>query len=204
MTFYSIALTSLLVSSYLIADDDPVKQVKEFAKTIGGIEAPSCISCSSINQSIVTIQKINPKTREITFKNTDGKSTLYNAPAGMKNFNQLKIGDKVTTIVTISTDIQVTRGALENKSRVIKESLEKARQGMKPGVKFKKEVVDQAKVIDLDYTTKSVTLESMHGKLTITPNNIEHFRILRVGDIVDAITNKTIEINVTEPTISPK
>lgn len=204
MKLSSLALAALLSSSFLVADDNPVQQVKDFAKTVGGIEAPSCISCSSINRSVVTIQKINSKTREITFKNNEGKLTVYKAPASMKNFKQLKVGDQVTTTVTIETDIQVTRGALETKARVVKESLSKARLGLKPGVKFKKEVVNQAKVIDLDYTTKSVTLESMHGKLTITPHNIEHFRILRVGDIVDAITDKTIEINVTEPAVPLK
>lgn len=204
MKLFSVILTPILAASLALASDDPTKQVKEFTKTVAGIEAPSCITCSSITQSVVTIHKINKKTRDITFKNDKGEFTVYKAPMSMKNFNQLKVGDKVTTTVTIDTDIQVTRGALESKTRIVKESLTKARLGMKPGVKFKKEVVNQAKVVDLDYTTKSVTLESMHGKLTITPKNIEHFRILRVGDIVDAITDKTIEINVTEPTSSAK
>lgn len=199
MKLASIALSTLLISSFALAQNDPTAQVNEFAKTVGGIEAPSCINCSSIIQSMATVEKINKKTREITFKNESGKRSIFKAPTDVRNFNQLKVGDIVTTTVTTFTDIQVTRGALETKSRVIKESLSKARLGSKPGVKMKKVVVDQAKIIDLDYKTKSVTLESMHGMLTITPHNPEHFRILRVGDIVDAITERTVEINTTAP-----
>lgn len=196
-----LALSVALITSSLLANTDTTQQVTDFAKKVGGIEAPSCVNCSSITQSTATILKINKKTRAITFKNDAGKESVFTAPVEVRNFNQLKVGDIVTTTITIDTDIQVTKGALEEKTRTIKESIIKSKLGAKPGVKMKKVTVDQAKITDLNYKTKSVTLESMHGLLTITPRNPDHFRTLHVGDIVDAISSKSVEINVTAPKI---
>lgn len=193
------ALFVTLLGSALFANTDTTQNIAEFTKNVGGIEAPSCITCSSVTSTTATVQKINKKTREITFKNEAGNVSVFKAPSEVRNFDQLKVGDVAIMTITVDADIQVTRGARETKIRTTKESLTKARLGLKPGVKFKKETVDQAKIVDLDYKTKSVTLESMHGMLTITPRNVEHFRILRVGDIVDAISSKTVEINVVAP-----
>lgn len=194
-----IILSIALITTVLTASDDTAQQVTKFAKLVGGAEAPSCINCSSITKTTTTVQKINKKTRLITFRNESGKMSEFQAPIEVRNFDQIKVGDTVTVIITTDTDIQVTKGALEEKSRTVTESLSKARLGSKPGVKLKKITVDQAKISDIDYQTRSLTLESMHGSLTITPQNPDHFRILRVGDIVDAISTKTVEINVTSP-----
>jgi len=198
------ALFVALLGSTLFANTDTAKDVTDFAKKIGGIEAPECITCSSITSTTATVQKINKKTREITFKNDVGNISVFKAPAEVQNFDQLKVGDVAIMTITVDADIQVTRGALETKTRTIKESLTKARLGSKPGVKLKNVTVDQAKIIDLDYKTKSVTLESMHGILTITPRDPENFRTLRVGDIVNAISSKTVDINVVAPIASGK
>lgn len=200
---YPVLLLTL-ISTTLLASSDPVQQVNDFAKQVGGIEAPACINCNSVKHAIATVLKINKKTRVITFKNEAGKVTDYKAPPSVRNFDQIKVGDVVTIIVTTDTDIQVTKGALETKMRTIKESLTKARLGSKPGVKLKKEVINQAKIVDKDYTSKAITLESMHGQITIIPKDVEHFRLLRVGDIVDSISNETVEINITAPAAPTK
>ena len=198
------ALFATLLGSALFANTNTSQSITDFTKKVGEIEAPACITCASITSTTATVQKINKKTREITFKNEVGNVSVFKAPQEVQNFDQLKIGDVAIMTITIDADIQVTRGALETKTRTIKESLTRAKLGSKPGVKLKNVTVDQAKIIDLDYTTKSVTLESMHGMLTITPRDIEQFRILRVGDIVDAISSKTVEINVVSPLASVK
>lgn len=197
------ALFLALLGSTLYANNTDVTQnITGFTKNVGGIEAPACISCSSVTSTTATVQKINKKTREITFKNEAGNVSIFKAPQEMQNFNQLKVGDVAIMTITTDADIQVTRGARETKIRTVKESLTKAKLGSKPGVKLSKVTVDQAKIADLDYQTKSVTLESMHGMLTITPHDVEQFRTLRVGDIVDAISSKTVEINVVPPIAS--
>jgi hypothetical protein len=204
MKLSHVALFMTLLGSTLFATTDSTQNITDFTKKVGGIEAPACITCSSVTTTTATVQKINKKTRDITFKNEAGNISVFNAPQEVRNFDQLKVGDVAIMTITTDADIQVTRGALETKTRVVKESLTKARLGAKPGVKFKKESVDQAKIVDVDYTTKSVTLESMHGMLTITPKNIDYFHTLRVGDIVDAISSKTVEINVVAPIASGK
>lgn len=196
MNITHLTVSIALIASSLFANTDAVQEVNNSAKSVSGIETPSCVSCSSITSSTARIQKINKKTRDITFKNERGELSVFKVPAEVKNFTQLKVGDIVTTTITIDANIQVTKGAREAKSRIIKESLSKAKFGSKPDIKMKKVTVDQAKIIDLDYKTKSVTLESMHGILTITPHNVDHFRTLRVGDIVDAISIKTVEITI--------
>jgi hypothetical protein len=198
------ALFIALLGSTLFANSDRTQNITDFTKKVGGIESPTCITCSSVTSTTATVQKIDKKTREITFKNEAGNVTIFKAPPDVKNFNQLNVGDVAVMTITVDADIQVTRGALETKTRTIKESLTKAKLGSKPGVKLHTVTVDQAKIIDLDYKTKSVTLESMHGMLTITPRDVEQFRILRVGDIVDAISSKTVEINVVDPLASGK
>ena len=167
---------------------------------MGGVDAPACVTCTSEMTSISTVQKINKKTRAITLKNEQGKISTITAPQEVRNFDQIKIGDIVTVCLKTNTDVVVTRGALETCRRTVNESMTRAKLGEKPARKYTKTTTNQAKVTDLEFKTKTVTLESMHGMVKIIAQNPEHFNTLRVGDIVDAISSQTIEINVAAPT----
>ena len=199
MKLLSIATSLLLANSLLFAADDAAKKMTDFAKQVGGIEAPSCVTCSAENISIATVQKINKKTRAVTLKNQQGKISTITAPQEVRNFDQIKVGDIVTVCLKTNTDVVVTRGALETCRRTVNESMTRAKLGEKPARKYTKTTTNQAKVADLEFKTKTVTLESMHGTVKIVAENPEHFNTLRVGDIVDAISSQTVEINVTAP-----
>lgn len=202
MKLLSLAASLLLTSTLLFSAEDTAKKMTDFARQVGGIQAPTCVTCASETISTVTVQKINKKTRAITFKNEQGKVSTFVAPQEVQNFNQIKVGDIVTIRLSTNTDVVVTRGALETQTRTVQESMTRAKLGDKPARKLTRTTTDQAKVADLDFKTKTVTLESMHGTVKIIAQNAEHFNTLRVGDIVNAISSKSIEINVTTPSKS--
>lgn len=199
MKLLSLTLSSLLLCINLQAEADISQKVSDFAKKIASVEGPSCVNCTSSTLTVSTVEKINKKNRLITLKNDAGKKHTFTAPEEVRNFNQINVGDIVTVKTSVDTDIVVTRGALEERTRTVKETMTRSKLGEKPNTKLKKTTVDQAKVIDLEFKTQTVTLESMHGIFKMVAKNPEHYKTLRVGDIVDAISSKTIEINVTTP-----
>lgn len=203
MKLLSIATSLLLANSLVFGAEDTAKKMTNFAKQVGGIEAPTCVTCTSETTSISTVQKINKKTRALTLKNEHGKISTITAPQEVRNFDQIKVGDIVTVCLKTNTDVVVTRGALETCRRTVNESMTRAKLGEKPARKYTKTTTNQAKVTDLEFKTKAVTLESMHGTVKIIAQNPEHFNTLRVGDIVDAISGQSIEINVTAPVKLP-
>jgi hypothetical protein len=200
MKLKPIALLLTLAGSVLFADTNVAQNITKMASQISGTEEHPCATCSSETLTTSMVQQINKKTRAITIKDEAGKINTFTAPAEVRNFNQIKVGDIITVKIASNIDIQVTRGALEGMGHSVKEDMTRAKLGDKPHTKLTKTTVDKAKVIDLDYKTKSVALESMHGIIKVTPNTPEQFRALRVGDIADVISSKTVEISVSAPT----
>jgi preprotein translocase subunit YajC len=132
-----------------------------------------------------TVEAIDPATRIVTLKGPKGKIFDVHADEKVRNFAQVKIGDKVHVKFYQSVAVSVMApgkapGGIQETATV-----EKAKPGEKPGVVVDGQYTVTAKVETIDAKKKSVTLKGPAGKtldvVVKDPKNLEN---VKVGDEV--------------------
>ncbi|WP_319549189.1 EipA family protein [Desulfogranum marinum] len=124
--------------------------------------------------AVDVIVGIDKETRVVTLKNSADEEYKFTAGPEVKNFDQLKRGDLV--IVSYYTGLAI---ALEPKGSELEErgsviSVERAKEGKKPGMKFMASTYVAAVVAKIDKKNKVVVLEES-----------DHLLALKVGDQID-------------------
>src|SRR5678815_1064468 len=106
-----------------------------------------------------TISGIDAAKREITLKGPDGKEVTMAAGPEVKNFSQLKVGDKVDIQYVEALVLELKKGGGLPVARTEKESMTSAKPGETPGAQGARKVTIVGDVINLDPLTQTVTLK---------------------------------------------
>lgn len=200
MKYHSILLSSLLVGSMAFAATAQTAPVKNApAPKIAVVESAGAISGTSMLVTTATVLKIDKKTREITLKKETGEEVKITAPAEVRNFDQIKVKDVVTTQVSSTLDIRLVKGASSEVGRAVQESSSRAKLGEKPSATATRTVASRSKVTQVDAKTQMITLEGQNGKAEVAVQNPDQFKLIAVGDMVDVVASETISISVATP-----
>ncbi len=143
---------------------------------------------------VATVVAIDPATRTVTLKNKDGRTEELNAGEQVRNFDQLKIGDVVTTEYheARSLSLRKTSGPRSSKERQI---LLPAASGAKPGGTIRREVTIVGDVVAIDANGKHITVRGPQGKENVLVDP-EQLKDIRVGDQVEVVRSEGVAISV--------
>jgi Cu/Ag efflux protein CusF len=175
----------------------PVKGA--LAPKVAVISAPGAISGTATIITTATVQKIDKKTREITLKKEDGTVVKMTAPAEVRNFDQIKVKDVVTTQLNSTLDLRLVKGASGEVAHAVQESSTRAKLGDKPSATATRVVASRSKVTKIDTATQAVTLEGQKGTSVVNVQDPEQFKLIAVGDMVDSIVTQTVAMSVSAP-----
>jgi Cu/Ag efflux protein CusF len=147
-----------------------------------------------------TVEKINYKTRTVVLKGPEGNVVEMQVGEEAKNFNQVKKGDKVTFdyYESVAIDVQKSKGeplAAESTS------ITRAKPGEKPGGTMKTTGMMTARVEEINYQTREVSLKLAEGnimRLTVGPQ-VKRLEDVRKGDEVVVQYTSTVTISVAKP-----
>jgi ribosomal 50S subunit-recycling heat shock protein len=147
-----------------------------------------------------TVEKIDYKTRTVVLKGPKGGLVELQVGEEAKNFNQVKKGDKVTIdyLESVAIDVQKSKGeplAAESTS------ITRAKPGEKPGGTMKTTGMMTAKVEEINYKTREVSLKMAEGnimKITVGPQ-VKRLEEVRKGDEVVVQYTSTVTISVAKP-----
>lgn len=110
-----------------------------------------------------TVDAIDATKRTVTLKNADGATRTVKCGKEVVNFDQIKVGDKVTVAVMESIAVVVrAKGGPPNAGEGVAVAL--APKGAKPGAIMAETSEITAKVDAVDATKRTVTLEGPLGK----------------------------------------
>ena len=179
-TIGSMAAAFLLLHSLPALAEKPGAMVSESASATAKVEA------------------VNKETREITLVGADGEKTVFKAGPEVRNFDQVKVGDKVTakTVKTLAVYVAATG---EAPSASASESLDRAPLGQKPGGKYVRTVSLSAAVEDVDLKARTLSLRGPKGNVVSLPveETVKNLDKVKKGDTVKAEYVEEIEISVT-------
>jgi Cu/Ag efflux protein CusF len=115
-----------------------------------------------------TVKAIDPATRKITLSTQDGNQATFTAPAEVRNFDQIRVGDKLNATIHQRLVVYVDRDEREP-SAVHAAALAKAPQGAKPGAIVAENFEVIATVTAIDSASRRATLRFSDGQTKTIP-----------------------------------
>ena len=182
----------VVLALMLVAGQGYCQEEKKMPKEFGGVVVGGMFSSA-------VVQDIDYVTREITLKTEDGREISVVAGPEVKNFAQIKNGDKVDIDYSEKVKIIVSKEPSVIGRQDVKDVVS-APLGEKPAGIITDITQVAAKVEDINYEERSLTLQGPEGKLYVaaeddmeTPN----FNEVKVGDMVyvERIERLAISVN---------
>lgn len=176
--------------------------------TLGGISraadrgmaaGPGNVVMAEKTTVTATVKAIDKANRLVTLQTPDGRTETIQVPEEARNFDRIKIGDKVT-IDYLQTVAVAIRKAGEPKPPSTRATVEVAPKGEKPSGKVVKTHEMTATVEAVDPAKHTVTLKGPEGNSqTIAVDPQVQLEKINVGDKVDIQYTEATALKVTSP-----
>jgi Cu/Ag efflux protein CusF len=142
------------------------------------------------------VQEIDKETRAITLKKENGGTLSIVAPETVRNFDQIEVNDIIHAKYYTLVEFQVVKEGSPVVGSAVQETLSRAQLGDKPGAKLTRTVAVRANVTKVDPENKTITIQGKDNTLELNVENPEHFKVVKVGDKIDALFTESIAISV--------
>jgi Cu/Ag efflux protein CusF len=160
------------------------------SSTPGKVQVADTIKVSA------TITAIDAKTRDVTLKTTEGKEAVVTAGPEVKNFAQLKVGDRVEMQYVEALTLELKKGGGLVVQRTDKAGAAAAKPGEKPAGAVGREVTVVADVVGVDAATQTITLRGPQRTVDLRVRDPEQFKRIAKGDQVEATFVQAVAIAV--------
>src|SRR5262245_24251594 len=143
-----------------------------------------------------TITAIDKATRDVTLKGPQGNEMTVTAGPEVKNFDQLKVGDKVDLNYIEALTLELKKGGGLVVQRTEKAGAAAAKPGEKPAGAVGRQVTVVADVIAVDAARQVVTLKGPKRTVDLKIADPEQFKRIAKGDQVEATYTQAVALEV--------
>ena len=144
-----------------------------------------------------TVVGINPATRTVTLKGQEGRVFMVTAGDQVRNFDQIKVGDKVVADYVSSISLSLKKGGDGIRQRTEKEDMVRAPVGDQPSAAVGRQGTILANVTAVDAKNKKVTLRGPDGNLVdLKVQDPNQLALIKKGDQVEAVFTEALAIAV--------
>ena len=147
---------------------------------------------------VATVVAIDPATRTVTLKDKNGRVEKLEAGEEVRNFDQLKVGDVVTTEYREARSLSL-RKTSGPRSATERQIVHPAASGTEPGGTISREVTVVGDVVAVDAKGKHVTIKGPQGTMDVLVDP-EQLKNIREGDQVEIVHTEAVAISVTPGT----
>ena len=145
-----------------------------------------------------TVTAIDAKTRKITLQAENGKSTTFTAPPEVRNFDQIKVGNKVRATFSQRLTVFVSKTAEPGETQAA--LLARAEPGAKPGAMYAESFESVTTVDSIDTVNRRATLRYADGEtLTVPVRPDVDLTRYKVGDRVVMRVTERLGVLVESP-----
>lgn len=143
-----------------------------------------------------TVESVNKETREIGLREADGSLSMIVAGNEVRNFDQIKVGDRVVVRQSIGMVMALSPSASGVRERTDTLEVGRAEPGQKPASVVRKTVEATVTVMAVDAEARTLTLKGPLRTVTLPVAEDIDLGAIKVGDMVDALYQETIAISV--------
>ncbi|HET7032584.1 MAG TPA: hypothetical protein VFJ48_05625 [Casimicrobiaceae bacterium] len=143
-----------------------------------------------------TITAIDKATRDVTLKGPQGNEITVTAGPEVKNFDQLKVGDKVDLNYIEALTLELKKGGGLVVQRTEKVGAAGAKPGEKPAGAVGRQVTVVADVVAVDPAKQVITLKGPQRTVDLKIRDPEQFKRIAKGDQVEATYTQAVALEV--------
>jgi hypothetical protein len=143
-----------------------------------------------------TITAIDKASRDVTLKGPQGNEVVVTAGPEVKNFDQMKVGDKVNIEYVEALALELKKGGGMPVARSDTAGGGSAKPGEKPAGAAGRQVTVVADVVAVDPKTQRVTLKGPQRTVDLRIPDPEQFKLIAKGDQVQATYTQAAAISV--------
>ena len=149
--------------------------------------------------AIATVQSVDAGTRTVVLQRPDGSLMNYVCGPEVRNFDQIKVGDRVTAQVADAVAIVLVKGGVPPSAGTASVVV-RAPLGAKPGGKVVDTVGFTARVMSVDKLNREVTLQMVDGKTrTVKVGSDIKLSKVKPGNDVGVRLTQAFMVAVTTP-----
>lgn len=160
------------------------------------MKAPGAVGVANTMNLTATIVSVNAASREVTLKGPQGNEMTVVAGPEVKNFAQLKAGDKVDVQYLESLVVELKKGGGLPVARTEEKAMDKAKAGAKPGGVAGRQVTIVGDVIDLDAATQTIKVRGPKQTVDLPIRDPDQFKRIAKGDQLQVTYTEGIAVSV--------
>jgi Cu/Ag efflux protein CusF len=158
---------------------------------------PAPIVAGDVVEFRTTLLGVDAKKRTIQVADDHGKPVTFVVGPDVKNFEQMRKGDKIVVAYERSVAISVTPGD-GVRSRVVTEGADRAAQGQRPAADAARNLKIVATVQRIDRKAHVITLRGPSRTVDVTVEDPKLLEGVKVGDAVTVNYTEAVAVAVTQ------
>jgi ABC-type Fe3+-hydroxamate transport system substrate-binding protein len=160
--------------------------------------SPGAARAEQTTKTTATVTAVDPVHRTISMQRPDGRIIDVQAGAEVKNFDKIKVGDKVTAEYTEALSLELKKGKVGPARRIESRTDVSHPQGPdKPNAAEGATVTVLADVVAVNQAGRSVTLRGPEGHMVdLRVPNPEQLKRIKQGDQVLAVYTEALAVKV--------
>lgn len=168
------------------------------AQTGGAVVAsePGKVAMAETVSITATVEAIDKAKRLLTLKGPEGNSVVVQAGPAVKNFDQIKVGDKVAAQYIEALTLTLKPGGGAMREKIEREDAVAAKPGEKPGAAVGRQVTVIADVIAVDAKKQSIRVKGPQRTVDLKVRDPNQFKLIKVGDQIEATFTEALAIAV--------
>jgi Cu/Ag efflux protein CusF len=173
------------------AQTHPAATVKAAAAS-----APGAAMAARTIKITATIEALEPATRGVTLKGPEGKVFSLTAGPEIKNYDKLKVGDKVTAEYSQALSLELKKGGGSAPGTAQTQAATRAPAGQVGGA-VGRQVTIVADVVEVSAEKKTVTLRGPKGNVVdLSVPDPGQLKNIKKGDQVEAVYTEALAVSV--------
>jgi len=191
----SLTILAFVIGAALSPLSQAQPQVKGAVAT-----APGQAAAAAVVTATATIDAIDPATRTVKLKMANGEMRSFVAGEEVRNFAQLKVGDKVNMKYMESVTLDLKKDGKAVVGRTETSSMARAQPGEKPGGVMQRDITAVVNVVNVDAQKKIVQVKTAKGEVIDLPvQDPEQLKLVKKGDQVQATYTQALAISLDKP-----
>ena len=196
----SLTILAFVIGAALSPLSQAQPQVKGAVAT-----APGQAAAAAVVTATATIDAIDPATRTVKLKMANGEMRSFVAGEEVRNFAQLKVGDKVNMKCMESVTLDLKKDGKAVVGRTETSSMARAQPGEKPGGVMQRDITAVVNVVNVDAQKKIVQVKTAKGEVIDLPvQDPEQLKLVKKGDQVQATYTQALAVSVEPATPAKK
>jgi len=159
-------------------------------------KGPGVAAAAQTVKVTATITAIDAATRDVTLKGPQGREVVVTAGPEVRNFAQMKVGDKVDVEYAEALTLELKKGGGMPVAKTETAGAARAKPGEQPAGLVGRQVTVVADVVAVDKDKQMVTLKGPKQTVDLKVRDPKQLALIAKGDQVEAVYTQAVAVVV--------